>query len=62
MRKKVLDMDTSISWKPKKQHIVSTSSAEAKYRSMAKITQELIWIKDILFSLSAAYPSGSPLL
>ncbi|KAF5481878.1 hypothetical protein F2P56_002492 [Juglans regia] len=33
-----------ISWSAKKQHIVSRSSIEAKYRAMAQTTVELTWI------------------
>jgi len=44
-----------ISWKTQKQHTVSASSAEAEYRSMAKTTRELIWVKDILSSLSVMH-------
>ena len=40
-----------ISWKTKKQHTVSRSSAEAEYRSMASITCELKWLKGLLSSL-----------
>ncbi|XP_062088603.1 uncharacterized mitochondrial protein AtMg00810-like [Humulus lupulus] len=36
-----------ISWKTKKQHTVSKSSAEVKYRSMAAITCELKWLKGV---------------
>jgi hypothetical protein len=40
-----------ISWKTKKQHIISRSSAEAGYRSMATTTCELKWLKGILTNL-----------
>ncbi|XP_072062294.1 uncharacterized mitochondrial protein AtMg00810-like [Arachis hypogaea] len=43
--------NSPISWKTQKQQTVSASSVEAEYRSMAQITKELKWIKDILFSL-----------
>ncbi|WVZ19078.1 hypothetical protein V8G54_006400 [Vigna mungo] len=40
-----------ISWKTKKQHTVSRSSAEAEYRSMANTTCELKWLQGLLLSL-----------
>ena len=40
-----------VSWKTKKQHTVSMSSAEAEYRAMAYLTKELIWLKRILQAL-----------
>lgn len=43
--------NSPISWKTKKQHIVSRSSAEAEYRSMAAVTCELKWLKGLLASL-----------
>lgn len=43
--------DSPISWKMKKQHTVSQSSAEAEYRSMATTTCELKWLKGILSNL-----------
>ncbi|GJU11010.1 ribonuclease H-like domain-containing protein [Tanacetum coccineum] len=40
-----------VSWKSKKQDTLSKSSAEAKYRSMAGATCELIWVVNILKDL-----------
>ncbi|KAK2996505.1 hypothetical protein RJ639_024953 [Escallonia herrerae] len=44
-----------ISWKTKKQHTVSRSSAEAEYRSMAMTTGELLWLKGILKSFGVSH-------
>ncbi|GJV22574.1 retrovirus-related pol polyprotein from transposon TNT 1-94 [Tanacetum coccineum] len=43
--------DSPTSWKTKKQHIVSRSSADAEYRSMAITTCELKWLKSVLLNL-----------
>ena len=40
-----------ISWKSKKQDVVTRSSAEAKYRAMVLATCELIWLKQLLQEL-----------
>ena len=40
--------DSLISWKSKKQSVVSRSSVEAKYRAMANMTCELIWFTALL--------------
>ena len=44
-----------ISWKTKKQHTVSRSSAEAEYRSMAAVTSELKWLNALLVSLGVTH-------
>ncbi|GKB60521.1 retrovirus-related pol polyprotein from transposon RE2 [Tanacetum coccineum] len=48
--------DSPISWKTKKQHNVSRSSAEAEYRSMALTTSELKWLKGLLKSFGIYHP------
>lgn len=40
-----------ISWKAKKQSVVSRSSSKIEYRSMATTTTEIIWIKVVLRDL-----------
>ncbi|XP_021748627.1 uncharacterized protein LOC110714422 [Chenopodium quinoa] len=50
-----------ISWKTKKQHIVSKFSAEAKYRSMSTITLEFKWLKTLLDSLGVSHPRAMSL-
>jgi len=46
-------LENLVSWKSKKQSVVSQSSAESKYRVMANVTLELIWIKDLLTKISS---------
>jgi len=44
-----------ISWKSKKQSIVSRSSAESEYTSMASLTYELVWLKQLLCDLQVPH-------
>ncbi|GKD89140.1 hypothetical protein Tco_1364647 [Tanacetum coccineum] len=46
---------SSVSWKTKKQHIVSRSSAEAEYRSMETTIYELKWLKGLLYSFGVVH-------
>ncbi|GKC47176.1 copia protein, partial [Tanacetum coccineum] len=52
----VLFRNSPISWKKKKQHIMSRSSSEAKYRLMATTRCELKWLKGLLNSLGVTHP------
>ncbi|KAL1206309.1 Retrovirus-related Pol polyprotein from transposon TNT 1-94 [Cardamine amara subsp. amara] len=40
-----------VTWKSKKQKVVSCSSAESEYRAMKKLTNELVWLKALLKDL-----------
>lgn len=40
-----------ISWSLRKQQVVSHSTAEAEYRSLAHVTTEVIWIQSLLYEL-----------
>jgi len=48
--------DSLISWRSKKQHTVSRSSAEAEYRALALATCEMVWLFTLLVSLQASPP------
>lgn len=43
--------DSLVTWKSKKQNVVSCSSVEAEYRAMRKLISELIWIRNLLRDL-----------
>ncbi|KAK2998527.1 hypothetical protein RJ639_023483 [Escallonia herrerae] len=45
-----------VSWKSKKQSVVSRSSAESKYRAMAQSTCEIMWICHLLEEISLKPP------
>ena len=46
---------SSISWKTKKQQVVSHSSAEAEYRAMSWTAKELKWLKALLLDLGVSH-------
>ncbi|GKV47882.1 hypothetical protein SLEP1_g54737 [Rubroshorea leprosula] len=48
-----------ISWRTKKQHVVSRSSTEAEYRAMASVTCELTWLRSLLRVLGISHPQPS---
>ncbi|KAG8479763.1 hypothetical protein CXB51_029589 [Gossypium anomalum] len=50
-----------ISWSSRKQQVVSRSTAEAEYRSLAHVTAEMVWIKSLLTELGVS-PHGKALV
>ncbi|GMJ09050.1 cysteine-rich RLK (RECEPTOR-like protein kinase) 8 [Hibiscus trionum] len=48
-----------VSWKAKKQQIVSLSSCEAEYRAMATAVCELVWLRSLLSSFKIDVPTAS---
>lgn len=51
----VLLGNSPVTWKTKKQKVVSASSAEAEYRSMAYALRELKWVKPVLESFGVQH-------
>ena len=43
--------DSIVSWSSKKQSVVSRSSTEAEYRSLANATSEVIWLQSLFSEL-----------
>jgi hypothetical protein len=53
--------DSLISWKSKKQSIVSQSSTEAEYRVMASTTKEIIWLHWLLADMGISLSHLTPM-
>ena len=53
--------ESLISWKSKKQDVVSRSSTEAEYRAMAVTTCEIIWLRWLLADMGVHFSSPTPL-
>nr|GEV67397.1 hypothetical protein [Tanacetum cinerariifolium] len=48
-----------VSWKIKKQNVVSRSSLEFEYRAMAQTTCEFVWLRNLLCEIS--FPQSKPM-
>jgi len=53
--------DSLISWKSKKQSIVSQSSTEAEYRAMASTTKEIVWLRWLLADMGVSFSHPTPM-
>lgn len=53
--------DSPVSWKTKKQGVVSHSSTESEYRAMAQATREVKWLRRLLHDLGAPQVQPSKL-
>ncbi|KAM7513703.1 hypothetical protein LguiA_003286 [Lonicera macranthoides] len=53
--------DSLLTWRSKKQSVVSRSSTEAEYRALADTSQELIWLRRLLDELGAPQDSATTL-
>lgn len=53
--------DTLISWKSKKQSVISRSSSEAEYRAMAHTATEIIWLRCLLQDMGIRVSSPTPM-
>ncbi|CAJ2651271.1 unnamed protein product [Trifolium pratense] len=53
--------DSLISWKSKKQDIVSRSSTEAEYRAMATTTSGIVWLRWLLSDMGVPLSKPTPM-
>ncbi|KAL9249579.1 Retrovirus-related Pol polyprotein from transposon RE1-like protein [Drosera capensis] len=55
-------LDSSlISWRCKKQPVISCSNSESKYRVLADTTAELVWLRWLLSDMSVSFSTSTPI-
>jgi len=57
----VYSLETLISWKSKKQFVVSCSSTKAEYRNVTSTCSELTWLQYLLQDLCISHPQAAQL-
>ena len=50
-----------VTWRSRKQKVVSCSSAEAEYRAMAETAREMVWVHSLLTNLGVTTPVPMPM-
>jgi hypothetical protein len=53
--------DSLISWKSKKQSIVSQSSTKAEYHDMTSTTKEIVWLRWLLADMEISFSHHTPM-
>jgi hypothetical protein len=53
--------DSLISWKSKKQSIISESSTEAEYRAIASTTKDIVWLRWLLVAMGMSFSHPTPM-
>ncbi|KAL5564653.1 hypothetical protein UlMin_027817 [Ulmus minor] len=53
--------DSLISWKSKKQTVVSQSSTEVEYHAMASTTKEIVWLRWLLVDMGVSLSHPTPM-
>jgi hypothetical protein len=53
--------DSFISWKSKKQSLISQSSTEAEYRAMSSTTKEIVWLRWLLADMGVSFSHPTPM-
>ena len=51
-----------VTWRSRKQKVISCSSAESEYRAMAETAQEMVWLQSFLEDLGISSPFPMPML